>query len=1309
MLDFLRISKREGKRSIEIYPKFLIKGHLTDLMIRGKDFYAIWDEEEGLWSTDEGRAVKIIDNELDSEYVELLRTAGGEKYSVMYMWDADSGSIDRWHKYVQKQLRDNYHPLDEKVIFANQVSKKKDYASKKLSYGMVEGDISGYDELMSTLYAPEERDKLEWAIGSIIAGDSKNIQKFIVLYGGPGTGKSTVLNIIEWLFEDYVTMFDAKELASSNNDFALEAFKNNPLVGIQHDGDLSKIEDNTKLNSIVSHEKMLINEKFKAKYESRFDTFLFMGTNKPVKITEAKSGLMRRLIDVQPSGKTLSHDRYDALIDKIKFELGAIADHCLKKYKKMGRKYYDSYVPINMMSATNDIYDFIETYYFEEFSKKNDMQLSDIWSLYKIYCDDANIKYPVNRRVLGLEMRNYYEEFIQDAHIDGKHYRNYYRGFIKDKFKNMGEKQENIPHERNEWLKFDKTKSIFDETHQMCPAQLANSEGTPFYKWDNCKTTLKDIDTSVLHYVKVPIREIVIDFDIKGEDGEKSFERNLEEATKWPETYAELSKSGSGIHLHYFYSGDVDRLSRIYDEDVEVKVFNGNSSLRRKLTKCNNIPIATISSGLPLKGEKKMINEVAFRNEKQLRNMIKSCFRKEHHGATTPEVHFIKHLLDEAYSSGLSYDVTDMRPDIITFASHSTHQSTNCMKLVADMKFKSDEPSENVESSNDVLVFYDVEVFPNLFLVNWKYRGSPTVIRMINPTPAEILELSKYKLVGFNCRRYDNHILYARSMGYSNEELYTLSQRIINGSRNSMFAEAYNWSYTDVYDFASKKQSLKKWEIELGIHHQELGFKWDEPVPEEKWGEVAEYCDNDVIATEALFEHLKGDWTARQILADISGLSVNNTTNNHIIKILLGNDRNPDLVYTDLATGERSDGSIPEYPCAFPGYENKYFESDKKYHNIFRGDDVGRGGYVYAEPGSYGNVALLDVGNMHGASILALKKFGEHTKNYKEIRDARMAIKHKEFDKAKHMFNGRLEKYLTNESDADDLQKALKLVLNSTYGIAAATFDNPLRDRRDVNNIIALRGALFMRTLQDEVRKRGYVVAHIKTDSIKIPDATPEIINFVMDFGKEYGYEFEHEATYEKMCLVNNAVYIAKYSDAEKCKQMYGYIPEKNAKYPNQWTATGAEFQHPYIFKKLFSHEEIVFKDYCETKEVKNAEIYLDFNENLPEDQHNYKFVGRIGSFVPIEPGKGGAILLALRNEKYNAVAGSKGYRWYESETALIEKKENDVDMNYFKALVDGAIESISEYCDFEQFVSDEPYKKAEPEYIDITSDELPF
>lgn len=123
---------------------------------------------------------------------------------------------------------------------------------------------------MTTLYSPEERKKIEWAVGAIVNGDSRKIQKFLVLYGPPGSGKSTVLNIVQKLFDGYWSVFDSKVLGSSSNAFALEAFKSNPLIAIQHDGDLSRIEDNTRLNSLVSHETMLVNEKFRSQYSSQF-------------------------------------------------------------------------------------------------------------------------------------------------------------------------------------------------------------------------------------------------------------------------------------------------------------------------------------------------------------------------------------------------------------------------------------------------------------------------------------------------------------------------------------------------------------------------------------------------------------------------------------------------------------------------------------------------------------------------------------------------------------------------------------------------------------------------------------------------------------------------------------------------------------------------------------------------------------------------------------------------------------------------------------------------------------------------------
>ena len=441
MLDFLKVSTRQSKKGVEIFPKFKVRSS-SDLMIRGGDFYAIWNEEEQIWSTDEEVAINLIDKELDIFAEEHSKSL--LDYKIDYMWDSDSGSIDRWHKYCQKQMRDSYHALDESLIFANTEVDKKNYSSKKLPYALEEGNCSAYDELMSVLYSLEERRKIEWAIGSIVTGASKDIQKFLVFYGSAGTGKSTVLNIIQDLFQGYYSVFDAKALGSSNNVFALEAFKTNPLVAIQHDGDLSKIEDNTRLNSIVSHELMTVNEKFKSTYANKFNCFLFMGTNRPVKITDAKSGIIRRLIDVSPTGEKVGPRKYKELTRQIKFELGAIAWKCKMIFEE-DPNYYDDYIPISMMGSSNDFYNFVFDHY-DIFDRSNYVTLKQAWEMYKTWIDETKTPYPFSQRIFKEELKNYFKQFSDRVMIDGESLINVYSVFNSSKFeyKTGGKPKEKI-------------------------------------------------------------------------------------------------------------------------------------------------------------------------------------------------------------------------------------------------------------------------------------------------------------------------------------------------------------------------------------------------------------------------------------------------------------------------------------------------------------------------------------------------------------------------------------------------------------------------------------------------------------------------------------------------------------------------------------------------------------------------------------------------------------------------------------------------------------------------------------------------
>lgn len=1347
-MDFFKVRHRKVKGIIEIYPEFVVKPS-KDLMVRGKNFYAIWDDVAGMWNQNEYRVQEIVDEEIRQAADKFYETA--EPVAPLYLENFSSKMWTSFCNYISSSP-DNYHQLDSKLTFANTEAKKTDYISRRLPYALEKGDHSAFDEMLGTLYSETELEKLLWAIGSIVSGDSVKIQKFIALYGDPGAGKGTFIDIINMLFEGYTVALDVEALTSRGDAFATDVFRNNPLVGFQQDTDLSRIDKNTTFNSIISHEIISMKQKYKDSFNARANCFIFVGSNEPVKITNGKSGLLRRLIDVTPSGRKIPSRRYHTLKNRIKFELGAIAEYCLRFYMDRGPDFYDDYRPINMQFKTDPFFNFVDYNRFE-FQKEDGVSLKAAYTMYKEYIKEGG-GIQLQMYKFKEELKNYFANFEDVARIDGKQIRSWYSGFLVEKFTGAKKKPEAQPElakrsEQTDKLVLDKTESLLDILLNDCPAQYANEEDKPKYKWVNVKTKLRDIDTRKVHYIRIPQNHIVIDFDLKDADGNKIAALNLAAAAKWPPTYAEFSKGGAGVHLHYIYTGDVADLSNSYADGIEIKVFTGNASLRRRLSYCNDIPVSVISGGLPRKEGRRLLNEERLKSEKSLRYLIERNLRKEIHPGTKPSIDFIDKILSDAYESGLKYDVSDMQQKVLAFAMHSTNQAPYCIKKVGSMKWKSEEPAESAETyEKDIIVFFDCEVFPNLLVVCWKIAGPDNkVVSMINPSPADIEQLLKYKLIGFNCRRYDNHILYARLIGKTNEEIYKISTGMINDHRKSaFFGEAYTLSYTDILDFCSTKQSLKKWEIELGIHHQELGMPWDQPVPEDQWIKVADYCKNDVIATEAVFDANQADWTARQILADIAGMTVNDTTNSLTTRIIFGKEREPQSVFNYRNMGDETvetgsfiipdDFGYPEFTRfdkegrpIFPGY---LYE---KGVSTYRGEEVGEGGYVYSEPGVYHNVALLDIASMHPSSIVAENLFGPYTDRFKALLDIRVAIKHKEFEKARAMLDEKLASYLQDEKQAKQLSKALKIAINSVYGLTSAKFDNPFHDPRNIDNIVAKRGALFMINLKHEVQNRGFRVAHIKTDSIKIPDATPEIINFVMDYGRLYGYTFEHEAVFEKLCLVDKAQYVAMFATPELCNDIFGYVPEENAEnteklteHPGRWTVTGDCFRTLYTFKTLFSHESIEFKDLCETKTVTTA-LYLDMNEDLPQlskdeeklldrmdkvqhsddpedlnkfcekqkmtpeefgslyaelckkdhDSHNYIFIGRAGSFCPMQDGVGAGWLMREKDGAYYSATGAKDYRWLEAEVVKTLGLEYAINHEYFRKQVRDVVKNMED------------------------------
>lgn len=1246
-MDFVQVRHKEKQKNvggsrqtiIEVFPAFAVLPS-RDLMVRGKEFFAIWDEDAGFWSTDEYRARELIDRELYA-YADTLTAPEDGYISVHSLQDFSSQAWSSWRRYLNS-LPDHCQDLDGELTWASDERKRENYATRALSYTVAPEETPSYDLLVQRLYTSEEREKFEWAIGAIVAGEARHIQKFLVFYGQAGTGKSTIINLIEQLFQGYVATFEAKALGANGQAFATEVFKNNPLVGIQHDGDLSRIEDNTKLNSIVGHDVMTLNEKFKSPRDIKLRAFLFMGTNRPVKITDAKSGIIRRLIDVHPTGKRLSVAEYHQAVARLPFELGGIAAHCLEVFRRLGKDYYSDYVPMAMIEQTDPFFDYVRSYSDQILEMDDGLTLKQAYDWYKEYVDETGLQFKMPRFRFQEELKEYFNDFRERALGRDDRRRNVYYDFRVEKMERRHGKK-SAPRK----LALDSRVSGLSDICGLCPAQYASETGTPARRWNEVATKLVDIDERELHYLQPGENHIVIDFDLKNDRGEKDRDLNLAAAAKWPATYAEYSQGGSGIHLHYTYHGDSLKLAQDYEPGIEVKVFRGNASLRRRFSYSNGLPIAPISGGLPERKQKVIRNGVVT-NERTMRTSIEKALRKEVHSATKPNVDFIEKILTEAYNSGVEYDLSSLESEVIMFAASSSNHSRECMERAMKFPYKSEHDEACDPPTDDPIVFYDVEVFPNLFVVVWEREDSDQAVTMINPTPSEIEPLLRMRLVGFNNRKYDNHILYARYLGYDNERLYRLSQRIVTNEKGGYFREAFGLSYCDIYDFSSLKQSLKRFELDLGIHHLELGLPWDEPVPEELWEKVATYCINDVKATKAVFYARSADFKARKILAALSGLSVNDPTAKHTAKILFEGDKNANekFVYTDLSK-------------QFPGYEYKFGKS------TYRGITTGEGGLVMADPGVYYDVEVFDVASMHPTSIEQLNLFGPYTKNYSDIKEARLAIKHRELDKARTLLGGALAPFLDDEEGLDDLAYALKIVINIVYGLTAAHFDNPFRDPRNKDNIVAKRGALFMVDLVKALEERGVHVLHVKTDSIKVAKPSQETRDFIFEFGKKYGYDFEVEDRYERMCLVNDAVYIAR-------------------DYDGKWHATGAQFADPYVFKTLFSKEPLEFDDVTIKKTVTTS---IHMNTGIDEELE-MRYIGRSGAFVPVV--QGGGTLWREKDGKFSALAGTKGYRFVEAETMKEVGLDGPIDYSYFRALSDKARDTIAKWTDPAEFCGQE-------------------
>ena len=76
-MDFYQILENTTSKGVlEIYPDFIVR-RSKDLMIRGKSFYAIWDADKNMWSTDEYDVQRLVDERLEEHRNKCKETFDG--------------------------------------------------------------------------------------------------------------------------------------------------------------------------------------------------------------------------------------------------------------------------------------------------------------------------------------------------------------------------------------------------------------------------------------------------------------------------------------------------------------------------------------------------------------------------------------------------------------------------------------------------------------------------------------------------------------------------------------------------------------------------------------------------------------------------------------------------------------------------------------------------------------------------------------------------------------------------------------------------------------------------------------------------------------------------------------------------------------------------------------------------------------------------------------------------------------------------------------------------------------------------------
>ena len=403
-----------------------------------------------------------------------------------------------------------------------------------------------------------------------------------------------------------------------------------------------------------------------------------------------------------------------------------------------------------------------------------------------------------------------------------------------------------------------------------------------------------------------------------------------------------------------------------------------------------------------------------------------------------------------------------------------------------------------------MLNFYDFEVFKHdwmVVVINPVTHDERVIINDADALTA-LYEGHKREIwVGYNNLHYDQFIFKGILCGFDPKAIndFIIAEGHKGWQYSSLLRKVYMVNY-DVFHPRTDR-GLKTHEAYLGndICETTVPFDIDRKLTEAEIAETVKYCRHDVEQTIEVFMQRKSEFDARMDLLKMFDLPLVylGKTDAQLTAIILGAER--------PACPRDDEFDIVPLPCLDLGPYDFirlwYLDPANQDYSATLDFDIAGCPHKCAWGGLHGAIAQyagegyfinVDVESYYPAEMIAHELLSRNVRDpskFKGIRDHRIELKHAK----------------------DPRQKALKLVINGTFGASKDKF-NALYDPRQAN-MVCVNGQLMLIDLMHKlVRDAHAEIIQSNTDGvlIRMPDKFPGGPDAFYELVDDVAYEWEH-------------------------------------------------------------------------------------------------------------------------------------------------------------------------------------------------------